>query len=105
MLTFMLITMTLVFFASPVIADAESERANLVRLVAELDYLLQSVRKYQIDPVNDRYTFYWDALSRDINLIRNGITEYINKDLSLAREISPLVGQYIQQPIQQSGEH
>ncbi|MCF6256151.1 MAG: RAQPRD family integrative conjugative element protein [Gammaproteobacteria bacterium] len=89
----------MVVIPAPVLADAESERANLVRLVGEFDYLLQSLRKYKIDSVNDQYTFSYDALSHDLTVIRDGVTEYINKDLSLTREIAPLVGQYIQQPI------
>jgi len=92
-----LITLLMALTAAPVLADAESERANLARLVGELDHLSQSIQRYRIDAAHGRYVFNYEALSNDIKAMRKGITEYISKDLSLAREISPLIGQYVQQ--------
>lgn len=81
--------------ASPVQADAESERANLARLMGELNYLSQSIQRYRIDAPHDQpIPFEYDTLLNDIAVVRNGIKQYITRDLSLAREIPPLVGQY-----------
>jgi len=88
----------IVFCVSPVWADSDSERANLANLVAELDSLSNTLTIYQINSLQDRrYLFDYDALSQDLQAMRSGIVEYINKDLSMAREIPPLSGQYTKQ--------
>jgi len=98
-LIIMTFALAALLFIPPVAADAESERANLARMVGELDHLLRSVDRYRIDAAQGRrYTFDYAALSGDIAAMRKGIEEYIDKDLSLAREIPPLSTQYVQQP-------
>ncbi len=91
-----LLMMTLVAVAAPAFADAESERANLARLVGEIDYLSRTVEVYRADaPRNDQYEFDYQTLSHDLSAIRQGIVEYIKRDLSLARDIPPLHTEYV----------
>ncbi len=91
-----LLMMTLTAFTAPAFADAESERANLARLVGEIDYLSRSLEIYHADaPRNDQYAFDYLTLSRDLLAIRQGIVEYIKGDLSLARDIPPLHTEYV----------
>ena len=99
---FMPLFFTLTVITTPALADAESERANLARLVGELDHLLVSLSAYRVDASQRRYVFNYEALSMDLQAMRKGIVEYINKDLSLARTIPPLVTQYVQQSTQRT---
>ena len=78
--------------------DADSiERANLAKIVAELDYLNQRLETQarQASADSGRYRFDYRALAADIRAVRSGIVEYIDRDLSLAREIPPLRTEYV----------
>lgn len=82
---------------SAALADADSERANLAKLVEELDALSISLSVYRRDAAsNRRYRFNYDALNSDVRAMRKGIVEYIKRDLSLARDVPPLSAQYIE---------
>lgn len=90
----MLLALLMVMLTNPVIADAESERTNLSTIVGEIDYLLRTLQAYPADAPTDQYIFDYGALSRDLQAMRQGIVEYIERDLSLAREIPPLEVEY-----------
>lgn len=91
-----LLLLALTIFAAQAFADADSERANLAKIVGEIDYLSRTLEVYRADaPSGGRYVFDYSALRRDLQAIRRGISEYIDRDLSLARKIAPLRESYI----------
>ncbi len=74
---------------------AELERANLVGLVKELDFLLERVEAIRIDaPDQSRLHFQYGDLKRDLLRIREGIADYIDTDLRIGRDITPIKGSY-----------
>ena len=80
----------------PVGADS-IERANLAKIVAELDYLHRRLEVHARQSSGDggRYRFDYHALAADIRDMRSGIVEYIERDLSLARKVRPLRKEYV----------
>lgn len=84
----------------PVGADSierSIERANLAKIVAELDYLHRRLEAHARQSSGDggRYRFDYHALAADIRDMRSGIVEYIERDLSLARKVRPLRKEYV----------
>ncbi len=75
--------------------DLERERADLVRLIHELDFLIQETRamgeKASPDP---RITFDYPALASDLTLIRRRIRNHLEGVLALPNELPPLKGRY-----------
>lgn len=90
-----------IFAASTYAADgpvdaASIERANLAKIVSELDYLNRRLETHARQVVDSgRYRFDYQALAADIRAMRSGIVEYIERDLSLAREYPALRKEYV----------
>jgi len=82
--------------AGPLQADERHrERAELARLIHELDFLIQEVNamgeRASPDP---RITFDYAALSADLALIRRKIGSHLNGVLRLPNELPPVDGRY-----------
>lgn len=91
-----LIPLTLLFASFSAQADADSEMANLAKLIGELDYFIQRVDAIAADAPKKQPYFRYDLLSKDMHIIRAGITEYFDNTLSVARDIKPLQARYIE---------
>ena len=78
-------------------SDGGVERESLAKVVGEIDYLLQrlDVQARQSSGNHGRYRFDYRTLMADLRAMRSGIVEYIELDLSLAREIPPLRTEYV----------
>jgi RAQPRD family integrative conjugative element protein len=80
---------------NPAYADDDLERANLAKLVQEIDFLLKRIDQIKLDtPEAQRVRFHYDVLKADLNLIRTGIHDHITASLKSGRIIKPLSGQY-----------
>ena len=90
-----LILLLLLFFSASAWADADSERANLSKLIGELDFFIKRVDAMVVDAPARQPYFRYDLLSQDMKTIRAGIEDYCNSSLSVARDIKPLKARYI----------
>ncbi len=88
----MLITALLLIASSTIQAtDIERERADLVRLIHELDYLIQETRAIGAQASPDpRITFDYSALAADLTAIRRQIGNHLQGVLMLPNELPPL---------------
>lgn len=77
-------------------ADAESERANLARIEAELAQVQQMVAAASRDaPPAQRVNFRYDWLISDLDIMRRGIQQHLNAPQQ-PRPVEPLRGDYRQ---------
>ena len=81
---------------APAWAEAERERFELAGLVKEIDFLLQRVDEIQSQAPNPagRLRFQYPDLRRDLQRMREGISDYIGADLQIGRTFTPLRGSY-----------
>ena len=81
---------------APAWAEAERERTELAGLVKEIDFLLQRVDEIQSQESNPtgRLRFQYPDLRRDLERMREGISDYIEADLQIGRTFTPLSGSY-----------
>jgi RAQPRD family integrative conjugative element protein len=91
----MLLALLIILVAPPAMADADSERANLAKLVGELNFLMERVDAIAVDAPQSQPYFRYDLLKKDIQSIRVGIETYFDRRLSVARDIQPLRAHYI----------
>jgi len=77
------------------VADADGERAALVRITHELQTIEPLIEKAasQANP-DARVRFQYDWLRQDLDQIRLGIQEHINAPRSEPRTFPPLRGDY-----------
>jgi len=88
------ILLLLLCFPVAVLADADGERAALVKLVHELDGLEPLVAAAQAQADQDgRVHFQYDWLLLDIERIKLGIQEHLTSPRQ-ARRFPPLQGDY-----------
>ena len=82
-------------FATSAIADRESERSTLAKLIHEVDALspLIQAAEAQADP-DARIRFQYDWLRQDLARVRQGISEHLNAPQSEPRRFPPLRGDY-----------
>ena len=80
----------------PAWAEPEQERFELAGLVKEIDFLLQWVEEIQtrVADRSGRLRFQYPDLHRDLELMREGISDYIKADLQVGRTFTPLSGSY-----------
>lgn len=71
------------------------ERSRLAELVREIDFLLTRVEAIRVDaPDQRRLRFQYNDLNHDLELMREGISDYIAAELRDGRNIAPLKGRY-----------
>lgn len=76
--------------------DPDYEREILSGIKSELEYLMKRVAlAEQQQPQNNRYRFRYDSLSKDLESITLGISEYLGKPQSIPREVKPLIKEYV----------
>lgn len=94
---------TILFFAmacSSQLASAgntpeELERENLTRVIREVDYLIDEVKKIEKSAQNNnRVQFQYKLLIDDLIKVRQGVADHVNQSLDAARPIKPLNGVY-----------
>jgi len=76
-------------------ADSDAERAELARIVHELDAIKPLINKArsQADP-DSRIQFQYDWLALDIQRIQSGIREHLLAPQTRPRHFPPLKGDY-----------
>jgi RAQPRD family integrative conjugative element protein len=80
----------------PSFADAESERAELARLIHELEQLERVLQQAQAAADSaQRIHFQYDWLRNDLARVKAGIREYLETVPLTPRTITPLAGDYI----------
>ena len=91
------ITLSWLFLAGPVSANADAEREALARLNHELEALapLIATAESQASP-DTRIRFRYDWLRQDLERIRNGVQEHIDAPRNEPRTFPPLRGDYRQ---------
>jgi len=78
------------------IANPEIERAELVRLIHELEQLEPLIAKAEIAAVStQRVHFQYLWLRADLDKIKAGIREYLDTTPTTPRVLPPLAGDYI----------
>jgi len=76
-------------------ASDDLERANLAKVITEIDFLLSQVEKIKHQSSDDnRIKFHYADLSKDLHKIRSGVSSYINADINNGRVVKPLTGSY-----------
>jgi RAQPRD family integrative conjugative element protein len=80
--------------ALPAWADADGERAALVRLIGELDALEPAVAaaERQADPAA-RTRFAYDWLRADLARMRQGIRDHVERPRTEPQPVAPLIGE------------
>lgn len=97
----LLISVLFLIFSQQCFADKDSERTNLANVIKELDHVIAMVDKVKDDaPIDNRISFQYESLKNDLVLIRSGISDHIEKSLSLGRDIKSLKHNYIKKGIQ-----
>jgi RAQPRD family integrative conjugative element protein len=77
-------------------ADAQAERAELVRLLHELDSLEALIEKAEVNAIStQRIHFQYGWLRGDLAKIKAGIREYLDTVPATPRVPPPLAGDYI----------
>ena len=82
-------------FASSALADPESERSALAKLIHEIDALTPLIQaaEVQADPdLRIRFQYAW--LRQDLARVRQGIAEHLEAPQSEPRRFPPLRGDY-----------
>jgi len=83
------------FLATAALADSESERAALSRMIDELDRLEVLVAEAESKANPDaRIRLRYDWLREDLARVRRGIESHVNAARSEPRSIPPLRGDY-----------
>jgi RAQPRD family integrative conjugative element protein len=80
----------------PSLADAETERTELARLIHEIEQLERVIE--QADAQADssqRVQFQYDWLRNDLARVKAGVREYLETVPLTPRTITPLAGDYI----------
>ncbi len=82
-------------FASSALADPESERSALAKLIHEIDALTPLVESAEVraDP-DARIRFQYAWLRQDLARVRQGIADHLNAPQSEPRRFPPLRGDY-----------
>ena len=82
-------------FGSSALADLDSERGSLAKLVHEIDALAPLIHaaEVQADP-DARIRFQYEWLRQDLARVRQGISEHLNAPQSEPRRFPPLRGDY-----------
>ncbi len=90
------IALFLIFISTGVCADqAEIERQNLVKLVTEIDFLVERVEQIKHQRFEQsRIKFSYQVLRDDLLLMRSGINDFLEGSLNQGRVIEPLKGNY-----------
>lgn len=82
-------------FATAANTPEELERENLTRIIREVDYLIDEVKKVEKSAQNNnRVQFQYKLLIDDLIKIRQGVADHVNGSLDAARPIKPLNGVY-----------
>ena len=95
------LAITLLAFASfgtptVLLADAESERAELARLIDELEQLERVIREAEAAADSaQRIHFQYGWLRTDLARVKAGIREYLESVPLTPRTVTPLAGDYI----------
>lgn len=77
----------------------ERERSRLAQLAKEIDYLIQQVDTIQTDAdtsgdSRERIVFRYTDLVRDLTLVKEGISDYIDAELRDGKSVHALDGRY-----------
>ena len=76
-------------------ADSDNERARLAGIAKELALVERLTYESEAKAESSaRVKFNYDALRRDINLMRAGIEEHVQAPRTEPRKVEPLVGDY-----------
>jgi RAQPRD family integrative conjugative element protein len=80
--------------SAPALADADGERAALVRLLEELDALEPAVAaaERQADPAA-RTRFAYDWLRADLARMRQGIRDHVERPRTEPQPVAPMAGE------------
>ena len=82
-------------FASSALADPESERSALAKLIHEIDALTPLVESAEAQADQDaRIRFQYAWLRQDVARVRQGIADHLNAPQSEPRRFPPLRGDY-----------
>ncbi len=82
-------------FGSLQVHATDLERNQLAGLVKEIDFLLERVEAIRTDaPDQSRLHFQYGDLRQDLLRVREGISDYIDTDLRVGRDITPIQGSY-----------
>jgi RAQPRD family integrative conjugative element protein len=77
------------------LADVDLERANLARMIREIEFLLAETKTMEAQaPDNVRIRFRYDLLREDLIRMRQAIADHINDSLDSARPVEPLHQMY-----------
>tara|TARA_A100000171_G_C2120302_1_gene140400 strand:- start:838 stop:1140 length:303 start_codon:yes stop_codon:yes gene_type:complete len=89
--------LALAFIVPGALADADAERAMLVRVLHELAILepLVSASEAEADP-DARIRFQYDWLRQDLERVRDGIQAHLDAPRNEPRPLPPLRGDYRQ---------
>lgn len=81
--------------AAPAFADGDGERGALSRLIGELDALSPSIdeAERQADP-KGRVLFAYDWLRRDLEAMKSGIREHLERPRTEPAQVVPIFGGY-----------
>ena len=89
--------LALAFIAPAALADADSERAMLARLLQEITLLEPLVARSEAEADPDaRIHFQYDWLRQDLERVRAGIQAHLDAPRNTPRPVPPLRGDYRQ---------
>ena len=76
-------------------AESDVEREELQRVLEEVHYVQKSliIARNRVDETK-KITFNYDALSNDLSLISQGISDYLNEARREPRLLPPIDGEY-----------
>lgn len=79
----------------PAFADIDLERANLARMIREIEFLIGETKTMEAQaPDSVRIRFRYDLLREDLIRMRQAIADHINDSLDSARPVEPLHQMY-----------
>ena len=77
------------------LADVDLERANLARMIREIEFLISETKTMEAQaPDNVRIRFRYDLLREDLIRMRQAVADHLNDSLDSARPVEPLHQMY-----------
>jgi len=81
----------LLIISNGAVADTDIDNSNLAKLASELDFLMNRVDQIEREASKTSKTkFHYSLLKHDLKLIKMGINDHIQKNLSSSRKIESL---------------
>lgn len=90
-----LLIVPLIFFPHALLASTEAEKAELRRIIKELQYLETDISKIsQLRRVDDLEAFNYEALANDLSAVREAVKRHISAPSRQPRKLQPLTLEY-----------